>query len=170
MKILRLLCLVLCAVIVVHVAPANSETLPTPTERVVLLVNGNISEVNLGNAAIFDLPMLMALGAETFSSKTQWTEGTPTFTGVPLSALIKKVGATGSEIIVTAADGYAISLPMSDLEKFDVLLVHTMNDLALKPSEKGPLWIMYRWDRMTAEEIEDKSPNAVWQLQQLTFE
>lgn len=170
MKICRLFCFVLFAVHAMQASPAHAQSLSTPTERVVLLVDGNVTEANLGNAAVFDLPMLKTLGAEQFSSKTEWTEGTPTFTGVPLSALVEKVGATGSEIIATAADGYAISLPMKDIKRYSVLLVHTMDDIELDPADKGPLWIMYRWDQMTAEEIKDKSPNAVWQLQQLTFE
>lgn len=170
MALVRIVSVCFCSIFLASTPVSAAETLSTPTERVILLVDGNITEMNLGNAAIFDLPMLKELGSETFTSKTEWTEGEPAFVGVPLSALIEKVGATGEEIIATAADGYAISLPMKDIKRFSVLLVHTMNDEHLHPDDKGPLWVMYRWDQMTPKQIEDKSPNAVWQLQQLTFE
>ena len=150
--------------------PSKAETLGTPSERVILRVNGKIDAINLGNAAVFDLAMLKALGTETFTTNTEWTKGTPTFAGVPLKALVDKVGATGTEIIATAADGYAISLPMADLERYSILLVYAIDDAELDLADKGPLWIMYRWDQMTDQQIDDKSPNAVWQLQQLTFE
>lgn len=170
MRLIQVLCVGLCAMLLFSASPLKAETLSTPTERVVLLVDGNITEMNLGNAAIFDMPMLKALGSETFTSKTEWTEGEPTFIGVPLNKLIEKVGAAGDEIIATAADGYAISVPMADLKRYSVLLVHSINGDDLDPNDKGPLWIMYRWDQMSPKEIKDKSPNAVWQLQQLTFE
>jgi len=149
---------------------AVAEMLPAPTDTVILRLDGNVTAVNIESATVFDLPMLKSLGSETFSVKTEWTKGTPTFTGVPLKALIDKVGGTGSEIIATAADGYAISIPMADLDQFTLLLIYEVDGMELDPADKGPLWIMYRWDQMSAQEIEDKSPNAVWQLQQLTFE
>ena len=149
---------------------AVAETLPAPTDTVILRLDGNVTAVNIESATVFDLPMLKSLGSETFSAKTEWTEGTPTFTGVPLKVLIDTVGASGDEIIATAADGYAISLPMADVDRYNLLLVYAIDGTELDHTDKGPLWIMYRWDQMTAQEIEDKSPNAVWQLQQLTFE
>ena len=149
---------------------AVAETLPAPTDTVILRLDGKVTAVNVESATVFDLPMLKALGNETFSAETEWTEGTPAFTGVPLKALIDKVGGTGAEIIATAADGYAISIPMADVDQYTLLLIYEIDGMELDPTDKGPLWIMYRWDQMTAQEIEDKSPNAVWQLQQLTFE
>lgn len=156
--------------LLVAAGSAAAGTLSAPTDTAILRLDGNLDAVNVESATVFDLPMLKALGSETFSAKTEWTEGTPIFTGVPLKALIDKVGASGSEIIATAADGYAIAIPMTDLDRYTVLLVYAIDGLELDPADKGPLWIMYRWDQMTAQEIEDKSPNAVWQLQQLTFE
>lgn len=152
------------------VAPVVASTLPTPTDKIILRIDGNVTVANVESATVFDLPMLKALGSETFKSKTEWTEGISTFTGVPLKALIGKIGATGTEIIATAADSYAISIPMVDLDRYTLLLVYAIDGKELDPTGKGPLWVMYRWDQMTPQEIEDKSPNAVWQLQQLTFE
>lgn len=166
----RLFFLGLCCIILLGVAPGAAGKLPLPTDTVILRLDGNVTSANIESATVFDLEMLKALGGETFKAKTEWTKGMPTFTGVPLSALMDKVGASGSEIIATAADGYAISIPMIDLERFTLLLVYAIDGVELDPIDKGPLWIMYRWDQMTDQEIEDKSPNAVWQLQQLTFE
>lgn len=153
-------------------APDSSvaDTLGTPTGPVVLRVDGNVTTANVETATVFDLKMLKSLGNEEFSSKTEWTEGTPTFTGVPLKALIEKVGASGTEILAMAADGYAISIPMTDMDRYSILLVYAIDGKELDVADKGPLWVMYRWDQMSPQEIEDKSPNAVWQLQQLTFE
>lgn len=147
-----------------------ADTLGTPTGPVVLRVDGKVTTANVETATVFDLAMLKSLGTETFSSKTEWTEGKSTFSGVPLNALIQQVGASGTEILAMAADGYAISIPMADIDRYTVLLIYAIDGKELDPTDKGPLWVMYRWDQMTAEEIEDKSPNAVWQLQQLTFE
>lgn len=151
-----------------HLSAAN--TLGTPTGPVVLRVEGNVTTANVETATVFDLAMLKSLGTLTFSSETEWTEGTPTFTGVPLKALIEKVGASGTEILAMAADGYAISIPFADIDHYTILLVYAIDGMELDPTDKGPLWVMYRWDQMSPKEIEDKSPNAVWQLEQLTFE
>ena len=153
-------------------APDRSaaDTLGTPTGPVVLRVDGNVTVANVEAATVFDLKMLKSLGTHSFSSKTEWLDGTPTFTGVPLKALIEKVGASGTEILAMAADGYAISIPMTDIDRYTILLVYAIDGKELDVTDKGPLWVMYRWDHMSPQEIEDKSPNAVWQLQQLTFE
>lgn len=152
--------------------PARSvaDVLDTPTGPVVLRVDGNVTAANVETATVFDLAMLKSLGTESFSSKTEWTEDTHIFTGVPLKVLIEKVGASGDEILAMAADGYAISIPMTDLDRYSILLIYAIDGKELDPADKGPLWVMYRWDQMSPQEIEDKSPNAVWQLQQLTFE
>jgi hypothetical protein len=147
-----------------------ADTLELPTGPIVLRVAGNVTTANVETATVFDLKMLKSLGTVSFSSKTEWTDGTPTFTGVPLKALIEKVGASGTEILAMAADGYAISIPMTDVDRYSILLVYAIDGQELDVADKGPLWVMYRWDQMSPKEIEDKSPNAVWQLQQLKFE
>ena len=76
----------------------KADVPPPPTGEPILFVDGAITHTNVGAEAQFDLESLAAQPSETFTTSTTWTEGTPTFTGVPLKALLEAVGATGDTV------------------------------------------------------------------------
>jgi hypothetical protein len=77
---------------------AWAAPLPQPQGKVILTISGRITNTNNGNSAEFDMPMLEAIGIESFTTKTPWYKDPVTFSGVPMARLLAFVGATGSSL------------------------------------------------------------------------
>lgn len=152
-------------------APQAAEPLAAPTGDVMLSVSGKITETNNADRADFDRALLQSLEWRTVSTITRWTEGILTFEGVPLNALLKKVGASGTKITATALNDYKIEIPASDAEEFDVLLALKSGGDWMAVRDKGPIWIVYPHDDDSAEDIPDlHAYRMVWQLRTLRVE
>ncbi len=138
--------------------PAWSQA---PTGPVIVTVSGEVSatnreawdefadaffnthDVEFEKARAFDLSMLEALGMKKLTvSYPEWP-GKITFEGPLLSDILNEAGATGSNMVVRALDGYAPEIPMSDIEKYPVILALKANGEYLGLGDRGPAWLVY---------------------------
>jgi len=145
--------------------PAASESpLPKPTGPIILTITGAIEHVNAEGRAEFDRAMLKALGTTSFATTTSWTDGKPEFEGVLVRDVLRAVGATGSSIEAIAINDYSVKIPLSDFDRYDVLLALNMNGKKLTHRDKGPIWIVYPRD--DHDELHTASTDAkwIWQL------
>jgi hypothetical protein len=150
-------------------APAwSADGLPEPTGEVILTVSGKISRTNGDGIAAFDREMIEGLGLRTLQTSTTWTEGVKMFEGVLVRDLLAYVGASGSHVTATALNDYAMGIPVSDFQKFDVLLAMRMDGRELLARDKGPLWIVYPRD--SVEELRDSRYDHRWVWQLTAFE
>jgi hypothetical protein len=101
-------------------------------------------------------------------TSTPWTDGRPVFEGVLMSELLKRVGAKGESITAVALNDYKVTLPVSDFEKYPIILAFKMDGQVLKVRDKGPLWIIYPQDEFS--ELRDKSVHQKWIWQIKEFE
>jgi len=154
-----------CAVL--FAAPALAEDLPAPTGEILLTVTGAISAANQGDAAVFDLDMLKAVGEVTFTTTTPWTEGERSFTGVPLEALMQAVGVTGGMLTAKAINDYAIEIPVSDAVTDGPIIAYLQNGEPMSVREKGPLWVVYPYDSKEDYQAEVIYSRSIWQLTNL---
>ena len=163
---------VTCAVATLSMdALAQSQTqLPAPTGPVLLEVDGAIDVSNLNGRAALDREMLRALGAGEIRTTTAWTDGVKVFRGVPLSALLERLGAKGASLKVTALNDYSARVPAEDAAEFNVLLAMEMDGKRLSVRDKGPIWIVYPRDQF--DELQDVKYNErwVWQVRRITVE
>lgn len=144
--------------------------LPAPEEAVVLTVTGAISQTNQDDKAVFDWPMLKALGEKQLQTDTSVTLGRQQFTGFLLKDLLEKVGAKGTHVTAIALNDYQVTIPIEDFYTFGVLAAYKMNGKKLEPSDKGPLWIVYpRSQHQTLRDIR-YDYRWVWQLIELRIE
>jgi hypothetical protein len=104
-----------------ELAKAQDQSLPKPTQQVILTLTGNIDRTNSDSGARFDRPMLEALGLQALRTSTAWTEGVVEFEGVPALRVMEAVGARGETVIASALDNYEAEIPISDLERYPVL-------------------------------------------------
>lgn len=148
--------------------PASTEPLPEPSGRVILTIDGAIKKRNAPSTARFDLAMLRALGTTEIRTETSWTDGIVVFRGVLARTVMRAVGATGSAVQAAALDGYSSLVPMSDFEKYDVILAYEMNGKQLTRRNKGPLWIIYPWTERPELMMTNAASHAVWHLKSLT--
>lgn len=150
----------------VSVAPAEAP--PAPTGQVILFVDGAITHSNIGDEAQFDLETLMAQPAVTFTTSTTWTEGTPTFTGVPLKALLEAVGTTGRTVSAVALNNYAIDIPLDSLNDEAPIVAYHIDGKPFSRRDKGPLWIVYPYDSSADYRNDLIYGRSIWQLERLT--
>lgn len=145
-------------------APALAEDLAAPTGEVVLTVTGAIGATNQGDAAVFDLDMLKAMGEVTFETSTPWTEGKQSFTGVPLDALLQAVGVTEGTLTAKAINDYAVEIPVTDAVAGGPILAYLQNGDPMSVREKGPLWVVYPYDLKDDYQAEVIYSRSIWQL------
>ena len=147
--------------------PAASQTLPSPEGRVILTISGKITKTNTDGKAEFDLDMLHSLGTRALSVTTSWTDGIQEFSGVPMSDLMKAVGAEGKTVEAIALNDYTYTIEVEDFALYPVILATKLNGNILKVRDKGPLWIIYPLDQFTDLEKTVIERRMVWQLRQL---
>lgn len=137
---------------------------------VVLTVGGNIQNTNLGDTAVFDREMLAKIGLKSLTTSTSWTEGKVKFEGVGAADLMRVVGAKGQKVVATALNDYKIEIPISDFEKYGVLLALKMDGKELTRRDKGPVWVVYPRDGH--KELQNQKADArwIWQLVRLSVE
>lgn len=141
--------------------------LSEPEGDIVLAVSGAIAVQNSKNGAHFDMAMLRGLPTVSLSTGTSVTDGSSSFEGFLLRDFLAGLGATGATLRASALNDYVVDIPMSDIERFDVIVAHSMDGEPLSLQDKGPLWIVYPRD--THPELQDIRYDYrwVWQLNAL---
>jgi len=143
--------------------------LPLPKGPVVLTISGKIERTNKGDVALFDMEMLEALGKASFSSRWDLSEAPLLFEGVPLRALLERVGVQGKSLRASALNDYTAVIPVEDL-RFEPMLATKVDGRVLTIRDKGPLWIAY--PRYAHKVLQDAKYDYrwVWQLNKLHVE
>lgn len=130
---------------------------------VVLEVSGRVR-----NTRRFTLADLAALGVTAIQTSTAWTTGVHRFEGVLARTVLAQVEPFGSDSVVARAlNDYEATIPLSDFEKYDVILAWSMDGAALTRRDKGPLWIVYPRDSVAELDDERLEHRWVWQLNRL---
>lgn len=144
-------------------APA-AFALDKPAERVILTIEGTITQTNNGSQAQFDMKMLEKLPQHSFSTKTPWYPDAVTFTGPLLRDLLAAVGAKGTKITAVALNDYKTEIPFDDVTRHDVIVARLMNNRPIPVREKGPLFIVFPFDTKAELRTELYYNRAAWQL------
>lgn len=148
----------------------GEDTLPPPSGEVVLTIGGAINVTNADGEAQLDAEMLASLPRHQMTTHTSVTDGPQAFEGFLARDLFEAVGAEGSEVTALALNDYRVTIPMTDVETYDVLMADTMNGERLTRRDKGPLWIVYPRDDHRALQDIRYDYRWVWQLYRLEIE
>lgn len=162
----RSLASLLC-VAAMAVAATAETVLPAPDGEVLLTVSGDIAATNGDGVARFDRAMLKALPAVTIRTSTIWTEGVHDFTGVPLVALLDRLGVDTGTLSATAINDYAVDVPVSDAVEDGPIVAYEMDGTPMSVRNKGPLWIVYPYDSNLAYQTEVIYSRSVWQMDRI---
>lgn len=149
--------------------PTLAGALPQPQGKPILSIFGMIETKNSEAGAVFDRALLEDIGLRTLKTSTNWTTGVKTFEGVLVRDVLRRVGAKGTYAIASALNDYSAEIPLSDFEKFDVLLALRMDGRDLLPRDKGPIWIVYPRDQHAELQDARYDQRWVWQLNSLTI-
>jgi len=143
---------------------AWAAPLPQPQGKVILTISGRIANTNNGNSAEFDMPMLEAIGIESFTTKTPWYKDPVTFSGVPMARLLAFVGANGTSLSVTALNDYATEIPFEDFKTLPVMLAIKRDGAYMPVRDKGPLFIVYNYDSNPDLQHQRFYSRSAWQV------
>ena len=145
----------LLAALLIALAPAAASA------EVLLTLTG------AGEQRQFDRASLEAMPAATFTTKTSWTEGPQTFTGVPLIDFLGAVGVTGGTLRAAAINDYAVQIPVSDAVVDGPIIAYARNGEPMSVRDKGPLWIVYPYDSNPDYQSEVIFSRSIWQLDRI---
>lgn len=120
-----------------------------------------------GRAVAYDADRLAALPQHRIVTHTSVTDGPQSFSGPLMRDLLADAGISADSVLAIALNDYEIAIPTADFTRFDVIAAMTMNDQALTPRDKGPIWIVYPRDDHA--ELHDilYDHRWVWQLTRL---
>lgn len=146
------------------------DPLPAPSGPVLLTVSGKIAVHNTADGkAAFDLAMLQALPKSSFATTTIWTDGIQAFEGVSVADLLARLGSDAAEIYAVASNEYEFRFPVSDAIDHGAIIAYAANGAALPDSNKGPLWIVYPYDKDPMLRTERFMNQSVWNLEIITL-
>lgn len=138
--------------------------------KVVLTITGKIGQKNTANAATFDMAMIEKLPQQTFTTMTPWDKKPIEFTGPLLRDVLGAAKAQGSVIKAAALNDYQTTIPVEDAQKFDVVVAHKMNGANIPIKTKGPLFIVYPFDKKTELRSTVYYERSAWQLKSMAIE
>lgn len=160
-------CWSLAVVLLLFGSATRAETLPAPTEQVILTVSGKIAVTNGDGVAEFDLAMLRALPRTSISTTTIWTVGKRRFNGVSIANLLNAVGASGSRLIAKALNDYAVEIPIQEAASNMPIIAYELDGVTMSVRNKGPLWIVYPYDSDSRYRSEKVYARSIWQLNRI---
>lgn len=151
----RLLSLLLTAATVLGAAPVFAGAMLT-------VLNPTIGP---DAAREFSRAELKGMTQTSYRTSTEFTDGAPEFSGPLARDVIASVGVGDATIaVMTAANDYAIEVPIDELMKYDVILATSVDGKRLSLRDKGPIWVMYPRDHH--KELQDPMFNGrlIWQM------
>lgn len=149
------------------IPPTAAADLVAPTEKVILTISGLITRSNRAGTAVFDRPMLEALGMSSIDTKTPWYAGQVHFDGVKMEDLMRRVGATGQTVTAIALNDYSSEIPSSDFSHYGVILALKRGGTYMPISDKGPLFIIYPYDSSPDLQSQKFYSRSAWQISRM---
>jgi hypothetical protein len=147
-------------------AKAAHSTAPS-SGKPVLIISGRINAPSVTESVTFDMAALESVGMDGFETSTPWYTGPVRFDGVRMSRLMQKVGATGDKITAVALNDYTTELPISDFERYGVILATKRDGAYMPVRDKGPLFIVYPYDSALELKAQKYYSRSAWQVTRL---
>ena len=144
-----------------------SLALDTPSGPVILRISGLVTQPNMQQQAVFDMPMLQALPQHSFTTQTPWYAEPVKFSGPLLRDVLAAAGSKGENITAIALNDYRTEIPFSDAVKYDLIVAILMNDQPMPVREKGPLFLVYPFDSKAELQAATFYNRSAWQLRAL---
>lgn len=157
--------MILLALSLTLFGPARADTpLPAPQGPVVLRVFGDVSVTNSAGEAQFDLAMLQEMPDTMYETTTLWTNGLQQFRGVLLKELVDRLKIEAGTLEASALNEYLIEIPLEDAIEGGALIAYERNGKPMSVRSKGPLWMIYPYDRDEKFRSETYYARSIWQM------
>jgi len=130
-----------------------------------LTISGDISGTEpmvLDAEALLDLPQV------EIRTSTLWTDGLETFSGPSLMDVLALAGAGSGDLELIALNDYSVILPRDLVEPSAPILAIHRNGERFSVRDKGPLWVIFPFDRSNRYRTEQVYALSVWQLAEIS--
>lgn len=137
---------------------------PASAAEGILTIGGgspSVAEVDLDYEALARMPHHRVV------TSTPWTEGASVFEGVLMRELMRVIGVTGTTIKLVALNDYSITIPVSDIESYDVILAYERDGAPMPVRDKGPLWVIYPLDAHPELNAQETHAKMIWQVRRM---
>lgn len=146
---------------------APPSSLEAPRTQPLLTITGNVGRSNVGESAQFDMEMLKALRGRRARLETPWTPGQTLFEGPYLRSVLEAAGAQGEILRLKSLNGYIAEIPISDALDLETILALKMNGFPMHVRYKGPLFLIYPFDRKPELYTKTYFARSVWQIREI---
>ncbi|KMW59149.1 hypothetical protein AIOL_004130 [Candidatus Rhodobacter oscarellae] len=113
------------------------------------------------------MQQIEGLGLHEIITETPWTPGRTSFTGVLMRDLLADAGAQGDVISAVALNDYSVDIPISDFDRYNVIMATKMNGEYLTIRNRGPLWVIYPYSDVRSLRNELFYTRSIWQLRSI---
>lgn len=90
--------------------------------------------------------------------------------GVLMRDLVKYSGGKGQAVKLTALDGYAMDIPMTDFETYDAIVATEIDGKPLSVRDHGPAWLIYPASQHPELNDTVYESRAVWQIKTIEID
>jgi hypothetical protein len=97
-------------------------------------------------------------------TKTPFLPGEVTYEGVLLRDLLKAAQLSSPTLVMTALNDYAVDVPSSDAEKYNVIVAYKADGKFMRVRDKGPFWLIYPMDQFPELQDEATATKMIWQM------
>lgn len=146
---------------------SRAQALEAPGSDVLLTITGRLRRPNQPGQAAFDLPMLQRLPQTEIVTRTPWYATPRSFSGPLVRDVMAAAGARGDKVQAVALNDYRVEIPFDDLMRYDVVLATLLDGKPMQVRDKGPLFIMYPFDRRPELRTAVYFSRCAWQLVRL---
>ncbi|MGR3498015.1 MAG: molybdopterin-dependent oxidoreductase [Limimaricola soesokkakensis] len=123
------------------------------------------------SVTMLDLAALDAMPQESFVTGTIWTDGDARFSGVPLAALLERLGveAEAGTIELVALNDYRVEIPIEEIDDSAPIVATRIDGETVPVREMGPYWVVYPYDLDPRYRTEATFARSIWQLAQVNL-
>lgn len=134
-------------------------------------IDGKIRKTNSGNVFILSKEYFDNMKKSQIKTTTSWTkkDHRVNFEGVKVKDILNEVGAFGSTLRMHALNDYWVDIPVSDVDKYDIILANKMDGKNLKVRDFGPYFVIYPVDK-NPDELNKPIylSRFIWQVDKIT--
>lgn len=147
--------------------PALAWSLAPSSGRPLLTLHGKVRHANRESEADFDTALLASLPQHRIRTRTPWHQGEPLFAGPLLREVLKAAGAEGQTLRMSALNDYRVDMPADEAQRFDIIVATQLDGREMTVRDKGPLFVMYPFDRHPELRNAVNFSRCIWQLRRI---
>lgn len=140
-------------------------------EPVILSISGSMTQDGHHHElAEFTLSQLQALPGKEITTQHPWSEQLHTYRGADLSALLANLFA-GQDIhtlYLQALNGFSVAVDWQQLAPYQPVLAWSEDGVIMSRRNKGPLWLMLPYHRLSEIQQAEFLHYMAWQLRHIT--